>query len=486
MPLQRAIFAPVLHIIGLLTIALGSVMAVPAIADLAVGNVDWQVFAAASITTMFLGGATALSTRAPEISLSLKQGFMLTTLSWLILPLAGAVPFVYADLKLGIIDSIFETVSAMTTTGSTVMTGLDAMPPGILLWRSLLQWIGGIGIIVMAIAILPFLRVGGMQLFRTESSDRYEKALPRAGQMVKAITLVYAGLTLLCGLSYWAAGMSAFDAFNHALTTLPTGGFSTHDASFGYFSNPVLHWLGTLFMFLGGVPFTLYIATIAGRRKALIGDSQVRLYFIIAIGTTLVLAAHLVWTRGFGVEEALRLSAFNLVSVITTTGFATTDYGTWGPFAATLIFYSTFIGACAGSTTGGIKMLRVGVMLATFSSYVRRLVYPAGVFQRRFGGQDISAEVTASVMVFTLAFAGTIALTALALSAFGHDFVTSLTAAATAVANVGPGLGPIVGPAGNFAPLEPGAKLVLCAAMILGRLEIFTVLVLFSPVYWRG
>ncbi|MGC2856364.1 TrkH family potassium uptake protein [Novispirillum sp. DQ9] len=461
-------------------------MAVPAFADLAVGNVDWQVFAAGSITTIFLGAATALSTRMLDISLSLKQGFMLTTLAWVVLPLAGAIPFVYADLKLGIIDSIFETVSAMTTTGSTVMVGLDSMPPGILLWRSLLQWIGGIGIIVMAIAILPFLRVGGMQLFRTESSDRYDKALPRAGQMVAAITYVYAGLTVACGLSYWAAGMTAFDALNHALTTLPTGGFSTHDASFGYFESPLIQWLGTLFMIAGALPFTLYIATLAGRRKALLRDSQVRLFLGLAVGSTLLLTAHLVWTRGFGVEEALRLSAFNLVSVITTTGFATTDYGTWGPFAATLVFYLTFVGACAGSTTGGIKMLRVGIMVATFSSYIKRLVYPAGVFQRRFGGQEISAEVTASVMVFTLAFAGTIAVTALALSLFGHDFVTSLTAAATAVANVGPGLGPIVGPAGNFAPLEPGAKLVLCAAMILGRLEIFTVFVLFSPVYWRG
>ncbi len=483
--MERAIFAPVLHIIGLLTIALGLSMAFPAMADLAVGNIDWQVFTAASITTVFLGGATVLSTRRPEISLSLKQGFLLTALSWFLLPLAAAVPFVYADLKMGIIDSFFESVSAMTTTGSTVMVGLDTMPPGILLWRSLLQWIGGIGIIVMAIAILPFLRVGGMQLFRTESSDRYDKALPRAQQLVKAITLVYLGLTVACGLSYWAAGMSAFDALNHALTTLPTGGFSTHDASFGFFQSPLLHWLGTLFMIAGALPFTLYVATLAGRKKALLNDSQVRLFLWVVAGSVALLTVYLVGVRGFGLEEALRLSAFNVVSVVTTTGFATTDYSGWGALSVTLFFYLTFSGACAGSTTGGIKMLRVGVMLATLSVYIKRLVYPAGVFPRRFGGQDISSEITASVMVFTLAFAGTIALTALALSAFGHDFVTSLTAAATAVANVGPGLGPIVGPAGNFAPLEPGAKLVLCIAMILGRLEIFTVLVLLSPVFWR-
>jgi len=482
---NQAVLAPVLHIVGLLVVALGGAMMIPAIADLAVGNVDWQVFTAASLTTTFLGGATALATQRPAISLSLKQGFLLTTLSWVLLPLAAAVPFVYADLNMGIIDSIFESVSGMTTTGSTVIVGLDNLPPGILLWRSLLQWIGGIGIIVMAIAILPFLRVGGMQLFRTESSDRYEKALPRAHDMIKAITYVYTGLTVLCGLSYWAAGMSAFDALNHALATLPTGGYSTHDASFGFFEQPLIHWLGALFMIAGALPFTLYVAMLTGKRKALWRDSQVRLFLTFVAGSTVLLTVYLVAVRGFGAEEALRLSAFNVVSVITTTGFATTDYNAWGALAITIFFYLTFIGACAGSTTGGIKMLRIGVMMATLSVYIKRLVYPAGVFPRRFGGQDISSDITASVMVFTLAYTGTIAVTAMALSAFGHDFVTSLTAAATAVGNVGPGLGPIVGPAGNFAPLEPGAKLVLCVAMILGRLEIFTVLVLFVPVYWR-
>lgn len=483
---QHSMFAPVLHIIGLLTIFLGLLMIAPALADLVVNNKDWQVFATASLTTVFLGAAIALSTNTPEISLSLKQGFLLTSLAWVFLPVAAAIPFVYADLKMGVIDSLFESVSAMTTTGSTVMTGLDTLPPGILLWRSLLQWVGGIGIIVMAIAILPFLRVGGMQLFRTESSDRYEKALPRAQQMVKAITLVYIALTVSCGVAYWIAGMSAFDALNHALTTIPTGGFSTHDASFGFFEPPILHWLGTIFMISGAVPFTLYVAMATGRPKALLKDSQVRLFLGIALGATLLLTMNLMAIRGFGFEEALRLSAFNVVSVVTTTGYATADYGGWGALAATLFFYLTFSGACAGSTTGGIKMLRIGVMVATLTAYTKRLIYPAGVFQRRFGGQDISSDITASVMVFVLAFAATIAISALLLSAFGHDFVTSLTASATAVANVGPGLGPIVGPAGNFAPLEPGAKLVLCVAMILGRLEIFTVLVLLMPLYWRN
>jgi trk system potassium uptake protein TrkH len=481
-----SLLRPVLHIVGILIAILGLVMIVPAVADVVVGNRDWLVFAMASLTTIFFGAAMALATREQVISLTVRQGFLLTAAAWISLPLAGAVPFLYADLKMGLADAIFEAVSGMTTTGSTVISGLDGLPPGILLWRSLLQWTGGIGIIVMAIAILPFLRVGGMQLFRTESSDKYDKALPAAAQMVKAIVAVYAGLTTACGLSYWAAGMTGFDALNHALTTLPTGGYSTHDASFGYFQAPLLQWLGTLFMISGALPFTLYVTGFtANRWKPLLKDAQVRLFLGSVVVATGGLTILLMSTLNEPFPDAVRLAIFNVVSVITTTGYATADYGQWGAFAAVIFFYLTFSGACAGSTTGGIKMLRVGVMIEIFSVYIKRLVYPNAVFPPTFNRREIEVEVMASVMVFVLAFAATIAVTALVLGAFGLDLVTSLTAAATAVANVGPGLGDIVGPAGNFAPLPDGPKLVLSLAMILGRLEIFTVLVLFAPIFWR-
>lgn len=373
----------------------------------------------------------------------------------------------------------------MTTTGSTVLAGLDYLPPGILLWRSVLQWIGGIGIIVMAIAMLPFLRVGGMQLFRSESSDRYVKAVPRAGEMVKVIVQVYVALTAACALSYWAAGMTPFDAVNHAMTTLSTGGYSTHDASFGHFKNPTLHWLATFFMICGALPFTLYVMLVSQRRwRPIVQDRQIRIFLITVMAAAALLAAGLV-LDGVPWFDAVTLAAFNVTSIVTTTGYASADYTLWGPFAVVVFFYLTYSGACAGSTSGGIKALRIGIMIETFSIYLKQLVYPKVVSVPSFNGQEVGPDVTASVMVFIIAFAGTIAASALVLGMFGLDFVTSLTAASTAVANVGPGLGQIIGPAGNFASLPDGAKLTLCVAMLLGRLEIFTVLVLFAPVYWR-
>lgn len=460
-------------------------MLVPMVVDLIANNRDWRVFAIAAATIMFFGGALALSNRTDKISLSVRQGFLLTTLSWLLLTLAGAVPFVYSDIDISLVDAWFESVSGMTTTGSTVLTGLDGLPPGILLWRSVLQWIGGVGIIVMAIAMLPFLRVGGMQLFRTESSDRYVKALPKAGEMVKVIVLIYVSLTAACGLGYWIAGMSPFDAVNHAMTTLPTGGYSTHDASFGYFENPTLHWLATLFMISGALPFTLYVMVVTtGRWRPLVSDRQIRIFLVTLAAAVTVLAGGLV-LDGVPWFDALTLAAFNVTSIVTTTGYASADYSLWSPFAVVVFFYLTYSGACAGSTTGGIKALRIGVMIETFSVYVKQLIYPNAVSAPIFNGREVGPDVTASVMVFIIAFAGTIAISTLVLGLFGLDFVTSLTAASTAVANVGPGLGQTVGPSGNFASLPDGAKLTLCVAMLLGRLEIFTVLVLFTPVYWR-
>ncbi|SDH56885.1 TrkH family potassium uptake protein [Roseospirillum parvum] len=479
-------FRPVLFVVGILNVILGGFMLVPAAADLMADNPDWQAFALSAATVGFLGAGTSLATRQPAITLNRRQSFLLTALAWTTLPLAGAMPFLFADFGMSPIDAVFEAVSGMTTTGSTVLTGLDVLPPGILLWRSLLQWTGGIGIIVMAIAIVPFLRVGGMQLFRTESSDRYDKALPGAAQMVKAIIGVYTGLTGLCALAYWAGGMSPFDAVNHALTTLPTGGFSTHDDSFGHFDSPLLQWTGALFMIAGALPFTLYVMGLAaGRWRPLLTDAQVRL-FLASVGLATGVLTVMLLANGHAGEEALRLAAFHVVSVITTTGYAIGDYSHWGAFAMVIFFYLTFCGACAGSTAGGIKMLRVGVMLETFRVYLRHLVFPSGTFIPRFNRRRIEVEEMGSVMVFVLAFAAAIALAAMILGAFGLDLVTSLTAAATAVANVGPGLGPVVGPATTFASLPDGAKLTLCGAMILGRLEIFTVLVLLSPTYWRN
>jgi len=390
------------------------------------------------------------------------------------------------EAELRFVDAFFEAMSGLTTTGSTVLTGLDHMAPGILLWRAILQWLGGIGIIVMAIAVLPFLRSGGMQLFRTESSDMSaERVVPRVKRMTGAIALSYAILTALCALALWAAGMVPMDAVVHAMATLSTGGFSNHDASIAYFHSPPIELIILVFMIAGAIPFVTYLKFAHGNMRALTSDPQVRGLLGILITMTGMLAIWLVVRDGYTVTEALRFAAFNIVSVITTTGFASADYTEWGALALGVFFLMTFVGGCTGSTSGGIKILRFQVLRAALSGYLWRLIYPHGVRPATFGENRITPDVMIGVLVFTLAFLMMTALTALILTGLGLDLDTAISGAATAVANVGPGLGTIIGPAGNFQSLPDSAKWVLAIAMLMGRLEVFTVLVLFTPGYWR-
>ncbi len=479
-------FRPILFIQGLFLSALGGAMLLPSLADIVSDNSDWQVFAASALVTGFTGLMLLLSCRGGTVELDMRQGFLLTTTSWVAISGFAALPFLFSSLQLDYSDAFFEAISGLTTTGSTVVVGLDGLPPGILLWRSLLQWIGGIGIIVMAVAMLPFLRVGGMHLFRTESSDRSDKPLPRVEQIAVSITAVYAALTAACAAAYWLAGMTAFEAINHAMTTLSTGGFSTSDASMGHFQQPSVQWIGTLFMALSALPFVLYVKMLHGHGLALFHDRQVR-SFIAFVGCVIVaLWAWLAITRSVPALDALRLVAFNVVSVVTTTGFATTDYTLWGSFAIAAFFFLTLVGGCTGSTSGGIKMFRFEIMALALREQMHGLVEPKAVFVPRYGQRRIGGDVMASVGIFMFLFFAATAVLAAALAALGLDPVTSLSGAATALANVGPGIGPIIGPAGNFASLPDSAKWLLAAGMLLGRLEIFTVLVLFTPAFWRG
>ena len=483
-------FRPILFIIAIVLLALATTMLIPAAVDYAYGNPDGRIFLYSAAVTAACGGALALSARCRlQGGLSLRQAFLLTPLTWTTTAAFAALPFQFGhfpELSLNYANAFFETMSGLTTTGSTVLVGLDQTTEGILLWRALLQWLGGIGIIGVAIAVLPALRVGGMQLFRTESSDRSQKVLPRAQQIAKAITAVYTGLTVICGVSYWLAGMTPFEAVVHALTSLSSGGFSTSDSSISHFKNPVLHWLVTLFMLAGSLPFVLYVRTLTGQRDALWRDSQVRTYLTFLAAVILPLSVWLTLKHGYGFADSLRLVAFNVVSVVTTTGYAYTDYSLWGNLAVGVFFGLTFIGGCTGSTAGGIKIFRFEVMVTVLRTHFLHLIYPRGVFPRQYGNRQLDDDVLGSVIVFFALFFTAYSVTTIALMALGLDFITSASAAVTALANVGPGLGDVIGPAGNFSTLPDSAKWLLSLAMLLGRLELFTVLVLFMPQFWRG
>ena len=460
-------------------------MCLPAIFDLIVGNPNWQVFLLAAALTLFIGIMLVLMTRDNVRKISIRQAFVLTTVVWVVIPSFAALPLAFADLQLSYTDAFFEAMSGLTTTGSTVMLGLDSTPPGILLWRALLQWLGGIGIIAMAIVILPLLQVGGMQLFRMESSDTSDKVMPRTTQIVTYISVLYVALTALCAVLYWTGGMSGFDAVTHAMTTIATGGFSTHDASVGYFNSPAIDATATMFMLIGGMPFVLYLQALRGAPLRLIRDSQVRWFL-----ATVVIAVLSMWfylegdLEGQVFKNFFRV-AFNVVSVITGTGYSTEDYSAWGPFAVSVLFFLMFVGGCAGSTTCGIKIFRFQVLYATAKNQMYRLLQPHGVFIPYYNRRPIPETVTESVMGFFFLYALAFAVIAMGLGLLGVDFLTAASGAATAISNVGPGLGPRIGPAGTFATLPDAAKWLLSFGMLLGRLELFTVLVLLLPSFWR-
>ena len=477
---------PIFFIIGILLITLAAGMGVPALTDLIAGQADWRVFAGSAGACLFVGISLVLTMRTREMRIGIRQAFLLTAVSWLVIALFGALPFALADLNLSYTDAVFEAMSGITTTGATVITQLDHAPPGILIWRAILQWLGGIGIIVMAVSVLPMLQVGGMQLFRMESSEKGEKALPRVAQVATIIGLIYAGLTMACALCYWIAGMRGFDAVAHAMTTVATGGFSTADASVGFFNSPAIEWIAVVFMLSGSLPFVLYIQAVRGNVGALLRDSQVRTFLTIVFACIALLV---VWKVATGTESAgtaIRLVTFNLISVMTGTGYATSDFSLWGEFAMTVFFFAMFVGGCSGSTTCGLKVFRLQVLYASTVAQGGKLLQPHGVFLPHFNRKPIPESVSESVLSFFFLYVLSFGALSIGLGAMGLDFLTAVSGAASAIANVGPGLGNIIGPAGNYASLPDPAKWLLSFGMLLGRLELFTVLILFTPAFWRN
>ncbi len=472
-------------IIGIFLITLAVSMVIPMATLLIYQRTgDLPSFLWASLITFVAGLALVIPGRPEHVQLRPRDMYLLTVSSWLVVCVFAALPFVLTQ-HTSYTDAFFESMSGITATGSTVLSGLDSMSPGILMWRSLLHWLGGIGFIGMAVAILPLLRVGGMRLFQTESSDRSEKVMPRSHMVAKSIVLVYVGITALGSLAFWAAGMNLFNAINHAMSAISTGGFSTSDQSLAKWSQPAVHWVAVVVMILGSLPFTLYVATLRGNRRALIKDQQVQGFLGLLLVTWLVMTTWYWWTAHLPWWVALRHVALNVTSVVTTTGFALGDYSLWGNFALMLFFYLGFIGGCSGSTAGGVKIFRFQVAYILLKASLNQLIHPRAVIRQKYNGHRLDEDIVRSILTFSFFFAITISGIALSLSLLGLDWMTALTGAASTVSGVGPGLGETIGPSGNFAGLPDAAKWILSGGMLLGRLEIITVLVLCMPAFWR-
>jgi len=478
---------PVFFVIGLMTAALGVMMFAPMLADFFDEGRSWRGFGVAGLFTTIFGAVMATATYTPKPDLRARGAFVLTVFAWIILSVMASIPFMLEPVKLTFTDALFEATSGITTTGATVLTGLDDMPRGVLLWRAILQWIGGIGIIVTAMAILPMLKVGGMQLFRLESSDVGEKILPKAAGLAAGISGIYLVLTVLCMAGYMLTGMDGFDAVAHAMTTVATGGYSTSDASMGGFADNGADIVCIAFMMAGAMPFGMYlIMATRGDFRAPFKDSQVKAFIVVMTALIVLVSVSLYLSGEMPFMRGLRLAAFNTVSIVTGTGYATTDYTAWGQFAAGAFFCFMFIGGCAGSTACSLKIFRYQVAFEAMRAYLFKMPRRNAVSPLRYAGKPLPDSVVYSVMSYFFVFFITIIITAILLALIGLDPVTVWSGAGSAVANVGPGLGDIIGPAGTYQDLPGAAKWVLLTAMIIGRLEIITALVLFTPAFWRA
>jgi trk system potassium uptake protein TrkH len=405
-------------------------------------------------------------------------------MTWLVLPFFSSIPLWLAAHNMPFVDAVFEAVSGITTTGATVLTDLDKLPRGILLWRAMLQWLGGIGVVLMALSVMPFLKVGGMQLFESGMSES-EKALPRAARLSGSIGMIYLVLTGACTICYLVAGMGLFDALSHAMTTISTGGYANYDTSFSHYETPWVEVVAVIFMIMGGLPFVLYLKAANGNLRPLFMDTQVRWFLSILSVAIIAMILYQMAFRGLSLEQTFLPVTFNVVSVMTGTGYANEDFNAWGALPVSMFFFLMFIGACAGSTTCGIKVFRFQILYSIAMVQLKRLLHPHGVFVPYYNRKPVPEGVPASVMSFFFLFALCFALVTLALSFVGLDFMTAMSGAATSISNMGPGLGDIIGPAGTFKPLPDAAKWILIVSMLVGRLEIFTVLVLFTPHFWR-
>ena len=476
-------YKTVFFTLGILQIILGVFMFVPIIIQFIYSEVDSSFFGA-SIVTIIFGTLFFLSNLDHDKKLTLQQAFLLTSLSWFSIALFGSLPFVFSDLDFSFTNAFFESMSGITTTGSTIISNLNEMPRSILLWRAILQWLGGIGIIIMAITLMPIMNVGGMQLFQISNNDSSEKILPKSKEIALRLIYIYSSLTLLCLITYKIFGMGFFDSLTHSMTTIATGGFSNYNESIGFFDSVSIEISSMIFIILGSIPFIAYIKFINGNKKIFIRDTQIKFFFGVIIFSIIILSLYLLMNKSD--ELNLRSIFFNVVSILTGTGYVNAQFDGWGSFALILFLGLMFIGGCAGSTTCGVKIFRIQILYLFVSNQLKKIIYPKGVFVIKYDQNPIDNKFIASIISFIYMYLVIFfSLTAL-LSLTGLDFITSISGAATSISNVGPGLGSIIGPNGNFSTLPDISKWILSFGMILGRLELFAILVLFLPSFWRN
>lgn len=460
-------------------------MMAPLLLEIADDNGNTDGFVLAAFLTLAAGLAMILITRQGEAhGLTRPQAFMLTVLVWVVLPVFGALPFVFGAPAANYTDAYFEAMSGLTTTGATVFSNLDEAPRGMLLWRALLQWYGGVGIVIVAIVFLPMMRIGGMQFFRSESFDLSSDVVPRATEIAASLFYVYLALSIAAVLAYSAAGMSGFDALAHAMTTVSTGGYGTYDSSFKNFG-PMAHYVAIAFMWLAALPFIRFVQLARGNTRGIRGDSQIQAFLAIILLVSAVMVIWLVVNDRQPLPEAIRAALFNVTSVMTGTGYASAPYDQWGTVPVALFFIIPLIGGCTGSTSCSAKVFRYQVLYAALVVQIRRIHSPHGVFPLRYQGRPVEAEVVSSIMGFFFVFVCALSIWAILLSLMGLDTITAISAAVASLGNIGPGLGPVIGPSGNYASLPDSAKWLLTLGMLLGRLEFLSVLVLFMPIFWQ-
>ena len=476
----------VFFLIGILLVVLGSSMLAPYAVQIIL-NEESHSFISASFVTIFIGILFILANLEKEFKLNLRQTFLFSSLAWVMVAAFGSLPFLLSTQNFTLSEAFFESMSGITTTGATIISDLDNSPKSILLWRAIMQWLGGIGIVVMAITILPLLKVGGMQLFKMEGPDSTEKILPRTIEVATIIISTYIVLTFICGLFYWIFGMTVFDSVSHAMTTIATGGFSTHNDSIGFFKNSNIEIVASIFIILGSIPFISYLKFAQGNKKIFFQDVQIKgLIYLLAISIFIMFFYLILINYESSLLDKIRISSFNVISILSGTGYVTDDFGLWGKFSLIFFLLLMFIGGCAGSTACGIKIFRLQMLLIFLKNQIQKLVSPNSVIITKYNSQKISDSFINSVIIFIFTFLFIFLIIAMLLSISGLDLITSISGAASSISNVGPGLGDIIGPNGNYRDIPDLSKWILSAGMLLGRLELFAVLVLFFPSFWRN
>ncbi len=476
-------YKTVFFTLGILQIILGIFMLIPVIVQFLYKEID-SSFVGASIVTIIFGILFFLSNLDHDKKLNLQQAFLLTALSWISIAIFGSLPFIFSDIEFSFTNAFFESMSGITTTGSTIISNLESMPKGILLWRAILQWLGGIGIIVMAITLMPIMNVGGMQLFKISNNDSSEKILPKSKEIALRLIYIYSGLTTLCAISYKILGMNFFDSLTHSMTTIATGGFSNYNESIGFFNSLPIEISAMVFIILGSLPFIAYIKFLGGDKKIFFSDIQVKTFLKVILFSVIIITIYLILDNSQRVD--LRSILFNVISILTGTGYVNAQFDNWGGFPLILFLGLMFIGGCAGSTTCGIKIFRIQILYSFISNQLKKIIYPKGIFILKYNQNPVDDKFVASIISFIYMYLVIFFIISALLSLTGLDFITSISGAATSISNVGPGLGSIIGPNGNFSSLPDVSKWILSLGMILGRLELFAILVLFLPSFWKN